>query len=251
MAITEDTTNPAAKTWTGAWTSAQTTASFTAAANTLIIALLAAGGGSPSLTVTGTITDSLSGGWTLRKRQNTAGTNIGGTCEIWVRNGGGSGTGAPGAMTVSATVASGTAGPGGQLAVLCLLGADITANQTGATGGVTNNNAAVMQASVTAGTGNRIYGAALNWTASTAMTVLANTTNVANFVDSTNGDNWAAFRSAGNTAGTATYGYSTSTQGHLGAAELIASAGGAVTPRPRTGRHPAMRRRQPARARYG
>ena len=220
MAITEDTTNPAIKTWTGAWTSAQTTASFTAAANTLIVAILSAAGGSPSLTVTGAISDSLSGGWTLLKRQNTAGTNIGGTCEVWIRNGGGVNTAAPGAMTVSAVVASGTGGTGGQLNVLCLLGADITANQNGATAGATFNNAAAVQVSVAAGTGGKIYGAALNWSTSTALTVLGNTSDSRSTSDATNGDWWGSFKSTGDTAGTATYGYSTSVIGHIAAAEI-------------------------------
>jgi len=221
MAITEG-TQPAAVTWTGAWTTAQTTASFTPEAGALLIALLSAdvpvaGSG------TGSITDSLGGTWTLLKRQNSTTANVAGTAEVWVRD-------SPGAaLTVSATQVTGTAANGGQLTVRTLIGALPAASQNGATAGNIFDTGAV-QVSVAAGTGNKIYGSAFNWTASTAMTVLGNTTAITAFADATNGDNWAAFRSTGDTAGTATYGYSTVTQGQIAAVEIkaAAAAGGAL-----------------------
>lgn len=215
MAITEDTGNqPAAKTFTGAWTSAQTTASFSPQANTLLVALVSADGGATG--VTASVTDSLGGTWTMLLRANTATTAFG-TAEVWVRYL----SSAPGSMTVSVVKATGTAANGGQLTVRCLLGAAST--QSGATGTVVRDSAGTIQASVAAGTGGWIYGAAYNWSNSTAMTVLGNTTSITAFVDSTNGDNWAAFKSSAATAGTATYGYSTSVQGSLAAVEIQAA----------------------------
>ena len=158
----------------------------------------------------------------MLRRQNTqAGGVVNDTAEVWIRDSPNT------SMTVTATQATGTAANGGQLTVRTLIGALATASQTGAVNGITTNSAAV-QVSVTAGTGNKIYGAALNWTASTAMTVLANTTAITAVVDATNGDNWAAFKSSGDTAGTATYGYSTSTQAQFAAVEILASAAAAA-----------------------
>lgn len=223
MSITEG-TQPVAKTWTGAWTSGtpQTTAAFVPESGALLVALVS--GDTPASGTIGTasITDSLSGTWTMLRRQNTqAGGVVGGTAEVWIRDSPNT------SMTVTATQATGTAANGGQLTVRTLIGALATASQTGAVNGITTNSAAV-QVSVTAGTGNKIYGAALNWTASTAMTVLANTTAITAVVDATNGDNWAAFKSSGDTAGTATYGYSTSTQAQFAAVEILASAAAAA-----------------------
>lgn len=216
MSITEG-TQPVAKTWTGAWTTAQTTAAFTPEAGALLVAIVSADGDQTTGAVTASITDSLSGTWTLLKRQNTTSANVGGTAEIWCRDSPNT------SMTVSATGSGHPAG-GGQLTVRTLIGALATASQNGATAGATSDPAAARQISVAAGTGNAIYGAAFNWDASTAMTVLANTTAVTAFVDSVQGDNWAAFKSAADTAGTATYGYSTSVRGMIAAVEIKAAA---------------------------
>ena len=220
MSITEG-TQPAPVQFTGAWTSAQTTASFTPESGALLVALVAADGGPSPSTPTASITDSLSGSWTLLKRQNTVGTGLAGTCEVWCRD-------SPNAaMTVSVTGSGGTQ-PGGQLVVRTLIGAKATASQNGATAGA-SPNAGAVQVSVAAGTGNKIYGAAFNFDTSTAMTPLGNTSVISQFSDSTNGDDWEAFKSSGDTAGTATYGYSSSQNGIIAAVEILASPVSSVT----------------------
>lgn len=217
MAITEG-TQPVAKTWTGNWNTAQTTASFVPESGALLVALLSADGDASNPT-TGAITDSLGGSWTLLKRQNAQVVGVvGGTCEVWCRD-------SPGAsLTVSATGTSGLF-PGGQLTVRTLIGALPTAQQNGATGGATLQAAAV-QISVAAGTGNKVYGAAFNFDNSTVMAVTGNTTAITAFSDTTNGDTWECFKSTGDTAGTATYGYSTSHNGMIAAAEIKAAPSG-------------------------
>jgi len=212
--ITEG-TQPAAKTWTGAWTTAQTTASFTPESGALLVALVSGDGAGGATPTTASVTDSLSGTWTLLKRQNTTTGTIGGTAEVWCRDSPGS------SLTVSVT-GSGAPANGGQLVVRTLIGAKAAASQTGATAGATLTAAAV-QASVAAGTGGKIYGAAFNFTNSTNMTPLANTTVVSAFSDTTNGDSWEAYKSSADTAGTATYGYSTADDGMIAAAEILAA----------------------------
>lgn len=223
MSITEG-TQPAALQWTGAWTTAQTTASFTPESGALLVALVA-GDGTASTPTTAAITDSLSGTWTLLLRSNSNSIGaVGGTCEVWCRD-------SPNAaMTVSCTGSGGTA-TGGQLVVRTLIGAQNTASQNGAKTGATMTGTAV-QVSVTAGTGNKIYGAALNYDTGTAMTVLANTTAISQFADATNGDTWEAFKSAADTAGTATYGYSTTHNAMIAAVEIKATVS-ASGPQPR------------------
>jgi hypothetical protein len=218
MAITEG-TQPAAVQWAGVWTTAQTTASFTPESGALLVALVA-GDGNASVTSTVTISDSLSGTWTPLKLQNTAVTGVvGGLAAVYCRDSPGT------AMTVSATGTGGVSTfPGGQLVVRTLIGALATASQNGATGGATTQGTAV-QVSVAAGTGNMIYGAAFNFDTGTVMTFLANTATVSQFADSTNGDTWEAFKSSAGTAGTATYGYSTTHNGMIAAAEIKAASG--------------------------
>lgn len=217
MSITEG-TQPAAKTWTVGWTGGQTTTSFTPESGALLVALVSADSSPTNAGTTGSVTDSLSGTWTLLKRQNAQNGTVGGIVEVWCRD-------SPGAaLTVTATGSASTAN-GGQLVVRTLIGAAPAAQQNGATGGALLD-VGTVQLSVAAGTGNMIYGGAFNWTSAAAMTVLANTTSINAFADATNGDNWAAFKSSGDTAGTATYGYSTSTQGQIAAAEIKAAAPG-------------------------
>jgi hypothetical protein len=211
-------TQPAAVQWTGAWTSAQTTASFTPESGALLVALVS-GDGLGSGTVTAAISDSVNGttGWVLLKRQNTQNGTLGGTAEVWIKN-------SPAvSMTVSVT-GSGSMANGGQLVVRTLIGAEVVANQNGAVAGAAFTSAAAVQVSVAAGTGNRVYGAAFNWDNSTPMTALGNTTVIAANADATNGDTWEAYKSSADTAGTATYGYSTSHLGQIAAAEIIAAA---------------------------
>jgi hypothetical protein len=224
LSITEG-TQPASLTWTGAWTTAQTTASFTPDANSLLVALVA-GDGANTGNITAAVSDSINGttGWVLLKRQNTSIPNaggVGGTCEVWCHDIGGS----PASMTVSVAGSGAAMSTGGQLTIRTLLGAANVAGQTGATGGASiAQPAAAIQISVAAGTGGKIYGAAFNYDNSTVMTVLGNTTAITQTSDSTNGDTWETFKSTGDTAGTATYGFSTSHVGMIAAVEIKAAA---------------------------
>jgi hypothetical protein len=114
MAISEDTGNqPVAVHPTGA--SPATTAAFTPQAGTLLVAMVGINGPSGTA-ITATITDSLSGGWTLLKRQNTS-SSMGGTAEVWCRYL----SSAPGSMTVTSTWTGGDTGA--TLVVRSLLGA--------------------------------------------------------------------------------------------------------------------------------
>lgn len=216
MSITEG-TQPAAITWTGTWTTAQTTASFTPESGALLVALVSSASASNAVAGQSSISDSQSGTWTLLRRENTDGTNVFGLCEVWIRN-------SPGVSMTVSTTGNANTGSGGQFVVRTLIGAFAVASQNGAVNSASFDSAAAVQVSVAAGTGNKVYGAAVNWQNSTVMTLLANTSNVNNTADSTNGDNWAAFKSSADTAGTATYGYSTSVQGLIAAAEIKASA---------------------------
>jgi hypothetical protein len=221
VAITEDTANqPVTVTWTGVSTTAHTTAAFTPTAGSLLVALVDIDGSSASGSlVTGAVTDSVVGTWTLLARQNTIAVgNVGGTAEVWIRYL----PSAPGSMTVSVTGSGTGIANGGQLTVRSLLGAAST--QSGnATAGATPFGGAADSVSVAAGAGNWIYGAAFNFNDSGAWVVLANTTAITATVDATNGDNWMAFKSSAATAGTATYGYSSVIRGMIVAAEVIAA----------------------------
>jgi len=219
VSITEG-TQPAALQWTGAWTTNQTTASFNPESGALLVALVAGDGIGSTGTITASVTDSLGGSWTLLKRQNANTSLVGGTAEVWCRDSPGT------ALTVSTSTSGAAAAPGGQLVVRTLIGALATASQPGATAGASPASAAV-QVSVAAGTGNKIYGAALNYDTSTVMTVLGNTTAISQFADATNGDTWEAFKSTGDTAGTATYGYSTTHNAMIAAVEIKAAASAA------------------------
>jgi hypothetical protein len=225
MAITEG-TQPAAVTWMDAWTGAgKSTAAFVPEAGALLVALVS-GNGDPFTPCTGTVSDSLGGTWTLLKRQNGANSSVGGCAEIWCAD-------SPGASLTVKVVGDANTRTGGQLTVRTLIGAKPRAQQTGASNGALLDTG-LIQISIAAGTGNKIYGAAFNWTNSTAMTVLGNTTAVTAFADSTNLDNWAAYKSTGDTAGTATYGYSDFIAGQIAGVEILAdvAAGGILTARP-------------------
>lgn len=242
MAISEG-TQPAQVNWTGAWTTAQTSASFTPEAGALLVVMICGDGtGGTGNEVTAVVSDSVGGtaGWVLLKRQNANTATIGGTCEVWCKDSPGT------AMTVSVTGAGSGLSTGGTMLVRTLIGADTRANQNGAVNGATLTSAAV-QCSVAAGTGNRVYGAAFNFATSTAMTALANSTGYP-FSDTTNGDCWEAFKSPADTAGTATYGFSTAVDGKIAAAEIIASAA-ASGPNGTAPHYLTVARRYPARSR--
>lgn len=223
MSITEG-TQPAAVTTTSAWTGAGlTTASFTPESGALLLALVSADG-VPTGTTTAAISDSLSGTWTLLGRENVADGTVGGTCEVWCRD-------SPGTALTVTVIGSANASNGAQFMVRTLIGAKVAAQQTGAKGGFESGSGAAIQVSVAAGTGNKIYGAAFNWTNNTAMSPVANTSVINAFSDATNGDSWEIFKSSGDTAGTATYGYSTSTQGQIEAVEILAATPASTAPK--------------------
>jgi len=158
VSITEG-TQPAAITWTGAWTTNQTTASFTPESGALLVALVSGAGAAG--TPTAQVTDSLSGTWTLLKRENAQPGTMQGLSEVWCRDSPGT------SLTVSVHGVTNT-GTGGQLTVRTLIGAKATAQQPGAVNSA-SGDPTTIQVSVAAGTGNKIYGAALNWSTSAAV----------------------------------------------------------------------------------
>lgn len=189
MAISEDTGNqPVAVHAAGA--SPSTTASFSPQAGTLLVAMVGTNG--PSGTpVTATISDSLAGGWTLLKRQNTS-ASMGGTAEVWCRYL----SSAPGSMTVTASWTG--ADLGSNLVVRCLLGAAST--QNGATAGNGGASIAPNVAITPTQTGSWVYGALVDWTAATTMVANGITTIIDQFNDGTNGDTYAALKATAATS---------------------------------------------------
>ena len=223
MAITEDTTNQPIP--THPTTTTTTTASFSPQANTLLVALLAVDGATGTAT-SGILTDSLSGTWTLLKRQNTTTAGVGGSAEVWCRYL----SSAPGSMTAIATWTA-TGQPGGNLTVRCLLGAAST--QTGATGGTGGGTVAPTATLTPTQIGSWIYGAGLDYTTSASLTANANTTRIDQFQDATNGDTWSTFKAAASTSSltSTAYGYTNASAGYNTAAvEILAAASAAVTP---------------------
>ena len=225
MAISEDTSHqpvPVHVTATSA-----TTASFSPQAATLLVALPAVLG--PNFaTTTVTVTDSLSGTWTLLKRQNTNTTGIGGSSEIWVRYL----VGAPGAMTVSASWTP-NGDPGGNLVVRSLLGASST--QTGATGGTGGATVAPTATLTPTQLGSWVYGASMDWTANPSMTANANTSLIDQFIDATNGDTYAIFKGATSVSSlvSTAYGFTNANAGfNTAAAEILPAAVAAAQPLP-------------------
>jgi hypothetical protein len=215
MAISEDTGNQPVAVH-NAGVSPATTASFSPQAGTLLVAMTAMNGptGTP---ITATISDSLAGGWTLLKRQNTS-TSMGGSAEIWCRYL----AAAPGAMTVTSTWTG--ADTGGSLVVRSLLGASST--QNGATAGVGGASIAPNTTLTPTQIGSWIYGALLDWSAATAMTANANTSIIDQFNDATNGDTYAALKAASASAALSSTSYGCTTANaayNVAFAEILAS----------------------------
>lgn len=183
MAISEDTGNQPVPVHTSGGSPA-TTASFSPQAGTLLVAMFGANGPSGTA-ITATISDSLSGGWTLLKRQNTS-TSMGGTAEVWCRYL----SSAPGSMTVTSTWTG--ADTGANLVVRSLLGA--ASVQNGATAGNGGSSIAPNVSVTPTQIGSWIYGALVDWTASTTMVNNANTTIIDQFNDTTNGDTYAGMK---------------------------------------------------------
>jgi hypothetical protein len=216
VAISEDTSNQPVPVHVTATTA--TTASFSPQAGTLLVALIGALG--PNFaTTTVTVTDSLSGKWSLLKRQNTNTTGIGGSSEIWYRYL----DTAPGSLTVNA-VWTPNGDPGGNLVVRSLLGAATPSGAAGGTGGASVAPTATL---TPIQLGSWVYGACVDWTTNPVMVANANTTIIDQFNDTTNGDTYAIFKGAASTASlvSTAYGFTNANAGFNTAAVEILPAG--------------------------
>lgn len=224
MAISEDTANqPVAVHST---TKTATTASFSPQANTLLVVCVAVDGPTSGAT-TVAVSDSLSGSWTLLKRQNTISASaLGGSAEVWCQYF----ASAPGSMTVTAAWSTGL--NAGNLVVRSLLGA--ASSQTGATGGTGGAVVAPSATLTPTQIGSWVYGACLDYTTNASMTALGTTSLIDQFQDSTNGDTWAVFKGAASTSSlsSTTYGFSNANTAYNTAAAEILAASAAVTPPP-------------------
>jgi len=115
-------------------TNVATTASFSAVANSLIVAMVT-GDSVVNTPPTITMSDTASLSWTLAKRQNTGGTNVGGTAEFWYAKSAAGFT----SKTVTATNSAPTGGSQAtELRVVMFTGHDLT-TPIGATAGATFN----------------------------------------------------------------------------------------------------------------
>jgi hypothetical protein len=158
--------------------------------------------------------------------RSNGGAAIGGTAEVWYRVQTSSQT-----FTVT-VIETGNVANGFQIVTKVLNGV-LTGSPTGATAVQSNNTSAAMSVSIAAGSGNRIYGACYDYTTNANLTALGNTT-ITQFQDGTNVDTWAAVVSNADTAGTATYGSSTSCQGNIALVEFVAAP--SPPPSPRAGK---------------
>lgn len=225
MAISEDTGNQPVAVHSA--TKTATTASFSPQANTLLVVCVAVDGPTSGAT-TVAVSDSLSGSWSLLKRQNTISASaLGGSSEVWCQYF----ASAPGSMTVTAAWSTGS--NGGNLVVRSLLGAAST--QTGATGGTGGAVVAPSATLTPTQIGSWVYGACLDYTTNASMTALGTTSLIDQFQDATNGDTWAAFKGAASTSSlsSTTYGFSNAnTAYNTAAAEILAASAAAVPPSP-------------------
>ena len=188
-----------------------TTASFTPPANSLLVAVCNLGAASG--TVTGTVTDSLSGVWSLRVRQNAASS---GSAEIWVRDVGAT----PSAMTVTLT---GSTGNSTQLSVRVVTNAGSAAQQqAGATAVKATSPADIPITAVAAG--SQIYTSMVYTSASQALVVDSNTTAILSTQDATNGQTNGSAKMAGLTSapGAYTVGWTNTVAAEAVAVEIIA-----------------------------
>jgi hypothetical protein len=188
-----------------------TTASFTPPANSLLVAVCNLGASSG--TATGAVTDSLSGVWTLRARQNASGS---GSAEIWVRDVGAT----PSAMTVTLT---GSTGNSSQLSVRVVTGAGAVAQQqVGATAVKTTSPADIPITAVAAG--SLVYTSMVYTSAAQVLAVDANTTAILSTQDSANGQtNGSAKRTALTSGpGAVTVGWTNTVAAEAVAVEIIA-----------------------------
>lgn len=215
MSISEDTSNqPGVVSTAGNWkTTPLVTGAFTPPGSRLLLAFAQGGNSSTNTNISATITDSVGGTWQqLVRVQSFA---LGQTCEVWARWVATS----PGSMTVTSTASSDGTVSGGALLVRDLINSSDT--QPGFVGSEVHDTVALMQLQVDCGFSNKIYGISNNWTDSTAMTALSNTTAMTAVVDSFNADNWGTFKSSADTNGNDVWGYSSSKQGLIAAVEIL------------------------------
>lgn len=218
MPITEDTGNQPAAAHTSSATTV-TTASFSPQAGTLLVAMIATDG-DVTLTTTAAITDSLSGTWTLLKRQNThASATLGGTAEVWCRYL----STAPGSMTVTGTWTSGL--NGGNLVVRSLLGASST--QPGVTAGNGGLSIAPTATLTPSMVGSWVYGMIIDGASNVTLTANAQTTIIDQDADATVGDTWTAFKgvAAVTALSSTTYGFTDGNSSYnIAIAEILPTA---------------------------
>jgi hypothetical protein len=176
----ESATQPAAVTSASGTT--VTTGSFTPVAGTLLVAMVVSD--SFNVVATGSVTDNVSGVWTLAIRSNVMVTNsIGGSAEVWWRYVPIGGT----AMAVTTTLTS-----GGQLVVRQILGAHPVQN-----GPVIGNGGASVPGTVSlvsSKLGSRVYGTVLNWANTTSVVANANSVLINEFSNSGGGTDYASFK---------------------------------------------------------
>lgn len=226
MAISEDTSHqPVAVHST---TKTATTASFTPGDSTLLVALVAVDG-SATVTTTAAVTDSLSGTWTLLKRENVKITGtLGGSAEVWCRYL----VSSPGAMTVTSSWST-NGQPGGNLVVRSLLGADPTQpGATGASGAASIAPTATLTPTVI---GAWVYGAILDYTTNATLGANSDTTIIDQYIDASNGDTWATIKGAIAVASltSTTYGCTNASADYnIALAEILPLAGGAAVVQP-------------------
>lgn len=205
----EPTTNPYTNA-TGNFTTARTSGSFTPQAGAAIFVVV--GLASNGTIGTATVQDSVGNTYTQLAQNSGANSNLIGVYWHYYSS-------SPGSITI--TVQSVGTSTGGMFEMLNYLGTSPT--QTGNTVTVDRTTAGPIQGSLTVGTNNIVIGGGTNWTGSTALTTLANSTNAGDYSDTSTSDYYGSFTST--TTGTNTYGYSTSTAGGFAAVEVQAATG--------------------------
>lgn len=229
MAITEDASSPAAVHVSGAQTG--TTGSFTPPAGTQILVRASVDGNANQIT-TATISDSQGHTYTKLIEQHPSDTIVGGSCVVAICDN---------ASAVGTTVTVAWSGGGGandgNIVVKVLNGALPTASQNGATGGATLH-AGTLAVSITPHViGSRVYGACSDYTTNATLTANSNTTIDDQFNDAGVGDTWAVLKGSGDVTSlsSTSYGSTTTNDGFIAVAEILAAAGGGPAPAPAIG----------------
>lgn len=222
MTITEDASQPGPVQITG---TSGSSGPFSPPAG-LLVALVAVDG---PLTNTqqnsNVVSDSGTHTWVRKARGNTfVSSALSGAAEVWECQL----TSPPGSITVSTAW---TGANGGELVVRVLNGA--AADQsTAATNTAGGTSIAPTVALTPTQIGSHVYGAALDWTTNAVLTPNGNTTSIGQFNDSTDGDTWAAWSAAADTASlvSTTFGYTNANAAYnLAAAEILPAASSDAT----------------------